>query len=462
MTSTDLPLRPSARPAPRRAGRLPALVGTALNAGARLAPRTTGRLALELWRRPGRPRRCAPASRIVHDAARRGVVAHAGTEVATYAWGDGERPVLLVHGWGARASRFADLVVALTAAGYSPVAYDAWGHGATPGPVRTIVEHQVVIAELERRHGPFVGVVAHSFGVPVALYAARSGLTSGRLVALSGMSEFGYVVDTFGERLGLGARANRELRSAIERTWFCRGHRHLGAVLRAPLPDREVLVVHDAADRVRPPHPGGPPGGGARRRRPPARDQRARARPDPARPRGRQRGRGLRRRGQDMSGFRIRRAGPADRACVAALLRGLSPDSAYRRFQTALGPEPSPAMLDALLPTGPHGGAVLAHAGPFVIGHGVWQRAGATSVAEIGVVVADSQQRRGIGSALAETLLADLAARGMDAVEVYASATNEAVSRMVAASAPAALRERDGATITYRFAVDTGVARTVA
>ena len=164
-----------------------------------------------------------------------------------------------------------------------------------------------------------------------------------------------------------------------------------------------------------------------------------------------------------MSGVRIRRAGPADRACLAALLRGLSPDSAYRRFQTALGPGPSAAVLDALLPTGPHGGALLAHAGPFVIGHGVWQRAGATSVAEIGVVVADSQQRRGIGSALAEALLADLAARGMDGVEIYASATNEAVSRMVAASAPEARRERDGGTITYRFAVQpAAAARTVA
>jgi ribosomal protein S18 acetylase RimI-like enzyme len=154
---------------------------------------------------------------------------------------------------------------------------------------------------------------------------------------------------------------------------------------------------------------------------------------------------------------------PGDRACVAALLRALSPDSAYRRFQTALGPDPSPRMLDALLPAGPQGGAVLALAGPWVVGHGVWQRAAQESVAEIGVVVADSQQRRGIGSALADALLADLALRGMTEVEVYATATNEAVSRMVAASAPAALRERDGGTVTYRFDVRPGAAsRTVA
>jgi hypothetical protein len=250
MTTTDLPTRLPAARRPRRSGALPAVVGTALDLGARVAPRPTGRLALELWRRPGRPAAVRADEQAVHAAARRGVVAHAGTEVATYAWGDGERPVLLVHGWGARASRFAGVVEALMASGHSAVSYDAWGHGATPGPVRTIVEHQVVIAELERRHGPFAGVVAHSFGVPVALYAARSGLQADRLVALSGMSDFGYVVDAFCEQLGLGPRANRELRAAIERTYFGGDTGIWDRFSAQPLPGRDVLVVHDAADRV--------------------------------------------------------------------------------------------------------------------------------------------------------------------------------------------------------------------
>src|SRR6478736_7839586 len=98
-----------------------------------------------------------------------------------------------------------------------------------------------------------------------------------------------------------------------------------------------------------------------------------------------------------MSRPRIRPAVPADRAGVAGLLRGLSAESAYRRFQTALGPEPGAAILDALLPEDLQGGAVLAHVGGSLVGHGVWRRAGATPVAEIGVIVADAHQGRGIG-----------------------------------------------------------------
>lgn len=222
------------------------VIGTSLNATARVAPTLAGRLALELWRRPGRAAVVRPDERSVHDAATRGSVGR----VAVYAWGDGARPVLLVHGWGARASRFADLVTALLAAGLSPVAYDAWGHGATPGPVRTIPEHRVLIDELERRHGPFTGVVAHSFGVPVALYAVRHGLAVDRVVALSGMGDFGYLVDTFCDRLGLRPPLDRELRRAIERAYFDGDTGIWERFSARPLPGRDVLLVHDAGDVV--------------------------------------------------------------------------------------------------------------------------------------------------------------------------------------------------------------------
>lgn len=223
-----------------------ATVGAVLNATTRIAPRAGGRLALELWRRPGGRAAVRPEERAVHEAAVRGAVG----EVSTYAWGAGDRPVLLVHGWGARSSRWAATVSALAAAGHSAVAYDAWGHGATPGPVRPITEHQQVIAELDRRHGPFAGVVAHSFGVPVALYAARHGLRADRLVAIGGMGEFGYLVDTFCERLGARPAVNTELRRAIARRWFAGDDDIWERFSAQPLPGWDALVVHDAGDRV--------------------------------------------------------------------------------------------------------------------------------------------------------------------------------------------------------------------
>lgn len=225
-------------------------VGSGLTATARVAPGVAGRLAFELWRRPGRRARVRAAERVVHEAAWTGHVDHPRGRVTCYAWGDGRRPVLLVHGWASRASRWSDLVAALLDAGLSPVAYDAWGHGASPGRAGTVLDHDDVIAELERRSGGFEAMVGHSFGVPVILYAAREGVAADRLVTISGMADFGYLVDTFCATLGVPAPVNGELRRTIERSYFD-GDTDIWDRFSVRVADgRDLLVVHDTGDRV--------------------------------------------------------------------------------------------------------------------------------------------------------------------------------------------------------------------
>lgn len=154
-----------------------------------------------------------------------------------------------------------------------------------------------------------------------------------------------------------------------------------------------------------------------------------------------------------MTSASFRPATATDAPALTGLLAALSPDSAYLRFQTSIGPAPSPSLVRALLPDGVRGAALLGYVGDELVAHGMWVRVGPTRTAEIALVVADGHQQEGIGSALATALLDDLAARGLERVEVYAGAGNRAVARMLARSAPEAARERDGATVSYSFAV---------
>ncbi|NUR95709.1 MAG: alpha/beta hydrolase, partial [Kribbellaceae bacterium] len=181
-----------------------------------LSPRLGGWIAFRLWRRPLARGRVRPNEQLVHDAARVEIV----DKVKIYSWGDGERPVLLVHGWRSRASRYAAFVTRLLELGYSPVSYDAPAHGDSDGEVASILGHQRIIRALEERHGPFEGVIAHSLGVPFALYAVREGVAAKRMVMISGVAEFGYLADAFCAELGLGPKVNRELRRSIERGYF--------------------------------------------------------------------------------------------------------------------------------------------------------------------------------------------------------------------------------------------------
>ncbi|WP_328321780.1 alpha/beta hydrolase [Kribbella sp. NBC_00382] len=210
-----------------------------------LPPRVAGRVAFELWRRPMARGKVRTAERAVHDAASVQMV----DGVVTYAWGDGERPVLLVHGWRSRASRFYAFVERLLELGYSPVSYDAPGHGDTQLKAGTILDHQRIIKRLADRYGAFEGVIAHSLGVPFVLYALREGVQARRVVTISGPAEFGYLVDAFCRELELGPKVNAELRKAIERGLFD-GDETIWAKYSVSEGATELLAIHNDEDDV--------------------------------------------------------------------------------------------------------------------------------------------------------------------------------------------------------------------
>ena len=221
------------------------LVSVGLQTIGVLSPRLGGRLAFKLWRRPLARGRVRANEQLVHDAARVEIV----DNVKTYAWGDGQRPVLLVHGWRSRASRYAGFVTRLLELGYSPVSYDAPAHGDSDGEVASILGHQRIIRALEERHGPFEGVIAHSLGVPFALYAVREGVAAKRLVMISGVADFGYLADAFCAELGLGPKINRELRRSIERGYFD-GDGGIWTRFSVSTGKAELLVIHNDEDDV--------------------------------------------------------------------------------------------------------------------------------------------------------------------------------------------------------------------
>jgi pimeloyl-ACP methyl ester carboxylesterase len=221
------------------------LVSVGLQTIGTLSPRLGGRLAFKLWRRPLARGRVRTDEQIVHNAARVEIV----DNVKTYAWGDGRRPVLLVHGWRSRASRYAGFITRLLELGYSPVSYDAPAHGDSDGEVVSILGHQKIIRALEERHGPFEGVIAHSLGVPFALYAVREGVAAKRLVMISGIADFGYLADKFCAQLGLGPKINRELRRSIERGYFD-GNDGIWTRFSVTTGKTELLVIHNDEDEV--------------------------------------------------------------------------------------------------------------------------------------------------------------------------------------------------------------------
>ncbi|MGW0119378.1 alpha/beta hydrolase [Streptomyces sp. NPDC003327] len=234
------------------------LVRTALNAAARLAPGPAGRWAFHLFVRPLGRAALRPVERELFDRARTDRLRVHGKDVVTYAWGDGRRPVLLVHGWSSRASRMSAFAERLLALGYSPVTFDAPGHGESTGSASNILEYREIIRELHARHardGRFEVVVAHSFGVLASLFALRDGVRTGRFVGLGGVGSFDLLLAGFRSHLGVDDLVVRRMREHVERhlapaepgIWERFGADRAPEELGAP-----VLLFHDEGDDMVP------------------------------------------------------------------------------------------------------------------------------------------------------------------------------------------------------------------
>lgn len=174
----------------------------AVRAAFRITGRVVPPLALEAayrtFRTVGPRTPVRPDDRATHERARRGELDLAGERVVTYEWGDpAGTPVLLVHGWQSRASRFARLVEDLELAGHRVLAYDAVAHGESTGRYTTILDHLAIIRRTQDGAGELAGVVGHSFGALAAGIALGEGLPAGAFAAIAAVPSFDAVNDGF-------------------------------------------------------------------------------------------------------------------------------------------------------------------------------------------------------------------------------------------------------------------------
>ncbi|MFF2950949.1 alpha/beta fold hydrolase [Kitasatospora sp. NPDC057965] len=233
-----------------------ALIRTTLNTVSLAAPGLAGRAAFEIYRHPLRRGRVRTREREVHDRAVTGTLRHRGERVVVHRWGDGGRPVLLMHGWQSRASRFADFVPRLNALGLTAVGYDAPGHGDSGGRTATVLDHRTIALRLQEEYGAFEAVIAHSLGVNAAFLALREGLRAGRLAAVAGVAEVSWLPAGFCARLGLNATVRRELTRRAEGGAMFPGvadvRSHFDATRRPEEIAPPILVAHDEQDDVVP------------------------------------------------------------------------------------------------------------------------------------------------------------------------------------------------------------------
>ena len=145
----------------------------------------------------------------------------------------------------------------------------------------------------------------------------------------------------------------------------------------------------------------------------------------------------------------IRQAGDGDLGGLRQFLAGLSLRTRHLRFFA--GAPASAAMLRVLAGQRPGADALVAIGNGEIIGHAMAvDTAGPPGAAatEIGVVVADDWQGRGVGSGLIRALASRARARGATTLVMDVMAENRRVLTMIAGRWPDARYNRSGAYVT--------------
>jgi pimeloyl-ACP methyl ester carboxylesterase len=169
--------------------------------------------------------------------------------LAVYSWGRGPC-VLMVHGWGARATHMGKMIMPLVEAGFRVVSFDAPAHGFSSGKQLDLVQFCAAIHAVARHTGPLHTLIAHSFGCPIALMAMRDwGVDAQRLVMASSINDLKWFTDAFAHYTGISAAVMERMKQImVERNngMFDWSKGSVIEMLRRA--NRPTLLVHDADD----------------------------------------------------------------------------------------------------------------------------------------------------------------------------------------------------------------------
>jgi len=166
---------------------------------------------------PRRPKLRPQEEALAREAVRLQVPVEGG-HVAAWRWGQGERAVLLLHGWGGYAMQLSAFVRPLLERGLAVAAFDFPSHGASDGKRTDLPAMVRAMGEVAKALPPLEAIIAHSFGGVAAVLAASRGAPDvKRLAILAGPAHFHTAEERFKELTGLSTRTFDRMRRNIER-----------------------------------------------------------------------------------------------------------------------------------------------------------------------------------------------------------------------------------------------------
>ena len=142
-----------------------------------------------------------------------------GGTMTMHKWGSGPT-ILIVNGWGERATQMAHMIVHLVSAGFRVVSFDRPPHVGTNGTATDLIEFITSIHVAAQAAGNLHAIIGHSFGAAMAMAAVRDwGDFASRHVLISPIDHRQWIGDEFGKYKALCLGVAIRMREVVDKRY---------------------------------------------------------------------------------------------------------------------------------------------------------------------------------------------------------------------------------------------------
>ncbi len=175
------------------------------------------------------------------------IVPSINREIVTYQYGEGNKNILLVHGWSGRGTQLSKIAERLKEHNYKIISFDAPAHGKASGKISMMPFFIESIPYLNKIYGPFDAIVGHSLGGMSSLRAIKEGLQTNKLVIIGTANSVTKITKDFAYNMKMNDEVASRMKKYLDSKFGEDMDDYSGAIsakdVKVP-----VLIVHDEKD----------------------------------------------------------------------------------------------------------------------------------------------------------------------------------------------------------------------
>jgi esterase/lipase len=186
-------------------------IGLYLNILSIVAPKFAAKKGFELFCWPRRIKMKPHQFEFLNAAEEKFTLDYAGKKVQAYRWGNGEKKILLLHGWQSHSYWWRYVINRLSKEKFTIFSLDAPGHGLSEGDFLNLPHYSGLIEQFIIEQKSLHAILTHSFGGFASVYTLHRlpHLPVSKMVVMAAPGEVEYFFKYYQQMLGLSEKATR-------------------------------------------------------------------------------------------------------------------------------------------------------------------------------------------------------------------------------------------------------------